>query len=460
MIETQTEKMKRILSKNLKLGIIIFGYFTGPSPFRKDLSGSCAKAVAMNKVKDLTSLKTSKDYIQILVKNMVPDMTFEFIEQENTIMMMTDGLTREEHGTTKDLPHASNADESPEVQILEVKAMDKQTVSDDDIELEYERKMVQAATETEQKASYHTPIRQVHAGTSSVASSVTTRQSSAKKCDKGSISDRSALIEPKTVLVPTPVTPGQQSLTGNAEKSETGPTENVAANTNTAAILRNVSQPVLSQGGTLLHQGLFNLSTMPDTEETEVSSGINHQQDRVTIETGSHKFTGNEGEVPGKTSEERNNINNNTQDSRSESMTDPDDFTPVGRGAKVDSRNYAKKITTMPSENRNINSFAVLRDDDEKNTDDKAPDLITEDDTSINLLASQSKVPSQKKMIFDKIRSTIARTPQNTSTSPKKPSPVQSPTRKTPTKTKEKLVILGTFSHNDKKLREQKNRYE
>ena len=41
-------KMKRILEENLKLGIIIFGYFTGPSPFRKDLSGSCAKAVAMN----------------------------------------------------------------------------------------------------------------------------------------------------------------------------------------------------------------------------------------------------------------------------------------------------------------------------------------------------------------------------------------------------------------------------
>ena len=44
--------MRRSLAKNLKLGIIILGYFMGPSPFRKDLSGSCAKAVAMNKKKN------------------------------------------------------------------------------------------------------------------------------------------------------------------------------------------------------------------------------------------------------------------------------------------------------------------------------------------------------------------------------------------------------------------------
>ena len=159
----------------------------------------------------MTSLKTSKDYIQILVQNTVPDMTFEFIEHENTITVMTDGLMREEHASTRDSKRASNADESLEVQILKVNTMNKQTVSDDDIESEYERKLVQAATELEQKATYQTPIRQVNAGPTSVASSMTTRQSSARKSDKGSISDRSTLIEPKMVLVPTLVTPGQQT---------------------------------------------------------------------------------------------------------------------------------------------------------------------------------------------------------------------------------------------------------
>ena len=47
-IETRTEKMKHSVQNFLKLGIIILGYFMGPSPFRKDLSHSCAKAVAMN----------------------------------------------------------------------------------------------------------------------------------------------------------------------------------------------------------------------------------------------------------------------------------------------------------------------------------------------------------------------------------------------------------------------------
>ena len=43
-------KMKRSVRNFLKLGIIILGYFMGPSPFCKDLSGSCAKVVAMNKI--------------------------------------------------------------------------------------------------------------------------------------------------------------------------------------------------------------------------------------------------------------------------------------------------------------------------------------------------------------------------------------------------------------------------
>ena len=48
VIETRTMKMKRSVRNFLKLGIIILGYFMGPSPFHKDLSGSCAKAVATN----------------------------------------------------------------------------------------------------------------------------------------------------------------------------------------------------------------------------------------------------------------------------------------------------------------------------------------------------------------------------------------------------------------------------
>ena len=74
-------------------------------------------------------------------------------------------------------------------------------------------------------------------------------------------------------------------------------------------------------------------------------------------------------------------------------------------------------------ERRNINFFAALRDDYEENADDKATDSITEDETSIDLLVSQSKAPSQKKMMFDKIRSTLARhkaqqCPQRNITSP------------------------------------------
>ena len=49
MLKPEPKNLKRPLEENLKLGIIILGYFTDPSPFCKDLSGSCAKAVAMNK---------------------------------------------------------------------------------------------------------------------------------------------------------------------------------------------------------------------------------------------------------------------------------------------------------------------------------------------------------------------------------------------------------------------------
>ena len=48
-IETRTKKWDTQYRIFFKLGIIILGYFTGPSPFHKDLSGSCVKAVAMNK---------------------------------------------------------------------------------------------------------------------------------------------------------------------------------------------------------------------------------------------------------------------------------------------------------------------------------------------------------------------------------------------------------------------------
>ena len=47
--ETRTMKKKRKIWNFLKFWIILLGYFTGPSPFCKDLRGSCAKAVAMNK---------------------------------------------------------------------------------------------------------------------------------------------------------------------------------------------------------------------------------------------------------------------------------------------------------------------------------------------------------------------------------------------------------------------------
>ena len=180
---------------------------------------------------------------------------------------------------------------------------------------------------------------------------------------------------------------------------------------------------------------------MQDTEETKVSSGID-QPDMAPDDTESHDFTGNEGEVPGKTSDERKDMTNNLRDSRSESLTDLDDFTPVERGAKADSTNYDSKVTTLSSESRNVNSFATLRDNDKENADDKAPDSLTEEETSIDLLASHSKAPSQKKMMFDKIRSTIAHTPQSTTMSPKKPSPVQSPTGKTITKTKVLFRIM------------------
>ena len=43
-------KDKRSVQNFHKLGIIILGYFMGPSLFCKDLSSSCAKAVAMNKL--------------------------------------------------------------------------------------------------------------------------------------------------------------------------------------------------------------------------------------------------------------------------------------------------------------------------------------------------------------------------------------------------------------------------
>ena len=333
------------------------------------------------KIKDLTALKTSRDYIQILIQNTVPNMTLEFFENDNKIMVMTDGLMQEERDSTKDQKEASNTNQNLEVQILEVKATSKQTVSDDDIESEYECKLVQAATESEQKATYQTPICQVNAGTTSVASLVTTRQSSARKSDKGSVIDRSALIGSKTVLVPTLVTPGHQTVQENAKESERGPMRNTMANMSAAAFPKNVSQPFLSQGGTLLEKGSFNLNTLQDTEETKVSSGINHP-DKATDDSESYDFTGNEGEVLGKPSDESNDMTNNPQDSRSERLTDLSSFTPVEGGVKVYTMSNDKKVTTLSSENRNINSFAVLRDYNKENANDKATDSITEEETS------------------------------------------------------------------------------
>ena len=74
--------MKRILEENLKLGIIILGYFTGPSPFRKDLSGSCAKAVAMNKVKLFRECPKDTCILIVLIsfwKNRMTIMTYHTI---------------------------------------------------------------------------------------------------------------------------------------------------------------------------------------------------------------------------------------------------------------------------------------------------------------------------------------------------------------------------------------------
>ena len=416
------------------------------------------------KVKDLTSLRTSKDYIQILVQKTVPDMIFEFIEHENTITVLTDGLMQTERALTEGNEQRPAADETPEVKILAVTTMNKQTVLDDDIESEYERKLVQAAAESEGKAHYQTPIRQVNAGPTSVASSVTTRQSSARKSDKGSISDKSALIEPNTVLVPTPVTPGQTTINDIMKKSETGPTTNTASDTGTAKTLIDVSQPVLSQGGTLLQKGLFNLNTMPDTEETEASSAINLSTKVPTV-TEVHDFPGNEGEVPGNNKTDMTKTN--AKDNGSETLTDLNDFIPVERGIKATEReNIAdstndKQVSTALSKRRDVNSFAVLGDDDDENADDKAAESVTEDETSVDLLATVPTVPSQRKIMFDKIRSNIARTP---ATNPKKPSPktnvTQSQMGKIATKTKEKSMIPGTFSYNDKKLREQKNGYD
>ena len=68
-------KKSHTLSNFLKLGIIIFWHFMGPSPFHEDLSSSCAMAVAMNMTFDnmKASLKKWEQLIEVTGGFLVPN---------------------------------------------------------------------------------------------------------------------------------------------------------------------------------------------------------------------------------------------------------------------------------------------------------------------------------------------------------------------------------------------------
>ena len=86
--------MRRSLEENLQLGIIILGYFTGPSPFCKDLSSSCAKAVAMNKMSPGFFLDITENTGDTFSYVILPGSSFDDIPTKGRIYPIVQNIVR------------------------------------------------------------------------------------------------------------------------------------------------------------------------------------------------------------------------------------------------------------------------------------------------------------------------------------------------------------------------------
>ena len=296
------------------------------------------------KVKNPADLRTMKDYVQKLVDNIVPGITFGYFEKDGCLTVTTDGIMRIK---TPGKDQAITSDPTPEVLEDTTRLADTDTQTygiEEELDPLFETEMVLMAKEIE---AFRSPVKQVQTGTmSSVASSVTRQSTDAKKEKMHAATTEDGNETESGVMVHAPaVTPVKDKETGKQKENE-----NSAASRHSS----QNSGPVLSQGGTLLKPGLFDLipnnipETLVDTEETEINSHSTEKEG--TDDTQKDNMDGA--------------ISTATSDDHKQT-TDKMGFTTVLMGIKPNQFPINSNANPIPTSN----SYDALRDDDDDEED-------------------------------------------------------------------------------------------
>ena len=314
------------------------------------------------KVKNTADLRTMKDYVQKLVDTVVPGMTFGYFEKDGCLIVITDGVMR-----IKTPEKDNNTTSVPTTEVMEQRARPVDTGTqtygiEEELDPLFETEMVLMAKEME---AFCSPVKQVQTGTMSSVASLVTRQSTDAKKDKTPVMTTEDDKETESdVMVHAPaVTPVKERNIGKQKENE---------NRDSTSSPSQNSGPVLSQGGTLLKPGIFDLipdnipENQVDTEETEVNSH--------SVEKGSNNDAQMDN-IDGA-------ISNTTSDSHKHDIKDKMGFTTVLTGikpAQITTNSNANPIPTS-------NSYDVLRDDDDEEEGDNHSE--TTEEKSFDLLAS------------------------------------------------------------------------